>query len=406
MKLELNMQDKKRKGLLVAAIAILLAALALLAKKADTADATSAAGNSSAKGQIARPALTVTVSAAQTTAWGSSLSANGSVAAWQESIIGTELNGVRLVKLQVQVGDKVRRGQLLAQFSEDVLKTEMAQQSATLAEAEATLADAQSNARRAIALKESGAISVQQINQYATARNTASARVSAARAGQQAASLRLQQARVLAPDDGVISSRSATVGAVAQSGQELFRLIRQGKLEWRADLSAEESSRISAGQAVSVIAVDGSSVQGKVRMVAPTVDPQTRKSLVYVDLSDGAASMKNLRPGMFAKGEFLLGESEALSVPASALVMRDGYANLFVVDSASKVRQLRVSVGRMQQGRAEILSGLARNARVVDSGAGFLTDGDTVRVVTASAAIPPATAPTSVAASAASASGK
>jgi HlyD family secretion protein len=380
MKLELS-QRNKRNGMLVGAIVILLATMFLFAKKADTADV-NASPNTNAKGVIAHPALTVTLSSAQTTAWDSTLNANGTIAAWQESIIGTELNGVRLVETLVQVGDKVKRGQLLARFSEGILATEMAQQNAALAEAEATLADAQSNARRAIQLKESGAISVQQINQYATARNTASARVTAARASLQASQLRLQQARIVAPDDGVISSRSATVGAVAQSGQELFKLIRQGRLEWRAEVTAEESSRISSGQVASVNTIDGSSIKGKVRMVAPTIDPQTRKALIYVDLGDNAANLKNVKPGMFAKGEFSLGESKALSLPASAIVMRDGYASVFVYDGASKVKQTRVVVGRMQQGRAEINSGLNANAKVVDTGAGFLNDGDTVRVVT------------------------
>lgn len=387
MKLELS-QKNKRNSMLVAAIVILLATMFLFAKKADTADANlnnsaNSNNNTNAKGVIAHPALTVTLSSAQTSAWDSMQSANGTIAAWQEAIIGTELNGVRLVEVLVQVGDKVKRGQLLAHFSEGILATEMAQQNAALAEAEATLADAQSNARRAIQLKESGAISVQQINQYATARNTASARVTAARASLQAAHLRLQQARIVAPDDGVISARSATVGAVAQSGQELFRLIRQGKLEWRAEVTAEESNRISSGLAANIIMADGSSIKGKVRMVAPTIDPQTRKALIYVDLGDSAS--KNLKPGMFAKGEFALGASQALSLPASAIVMRDGYASVFILDGTNKVKQVRVTIGKIQQGRAEIISGLNANAyanaKVVDSGAGFLTDGDTVRVV-------------------------
>ena len=385
MKLQLNKINNrnKRNSMLAGAIVILLAAMLLFAKKADTADgsASSNNNNANAKGVIAHPALTVTLSSPQTTAWDSRLSANGTIAAWQESIIGTELNGVRLLELLVQVGDKVKRGQLLARFSEGLLATELAQQNAVLAEAEATLADAQSNARRAIQLKESGAISVQQINQYATARNTASARVTAARAGLQAAHLRLQQARIVAPDDGVISSRSATVGAVAQSGQELFRLIRQGKLEWRAEVTAEESGRINSGQAANIITIDGSSIKGKVRIVAPTIDPQTRKALIYVDLGANASDLKNVKPGMFAKGEFSLGESKALSLPASAIVMRDGYASVFVLEGASKVKQVRVVVGRMQQNRAEIISGLNENAKVVDTGAGFLNDGDTVRVV-------------------------
>lgn len=392
MKLKLPKLNK-RNSLLAGSIVILLAAMFLFAKKANTADGSASnQNNTNAKGVIAHPALTVTLASPQTTSWDSRLSANGTIAAWQESIIGTELNGVRLLELLVQVGDKVKRGQLLARFSEGLLATEMAQQNAVLAEAEAILADAQSNARRAIQLKESGAISVQQINQYATARNTASARVTAARASVQASHLRLQQARIVAPDDGVISSRSATVGAVAQSGQELFKLIRQGKLEWRAEVSAEESGRISKGQAANIVTIDGSSIKGKVRMVAPTIDPQTRKALIYVDLGDNASNLNNVKPGMFAKGEFSLGESKALSLPASAIVMRDGYASVFVLDGTSKVKQVRVVVGRMHQGRAEINSGLNATDKVVDTGAGFLTDGDTVRVVSTALSNPVSTA--------------
>lgn len=350
-------------------------------------------------GAAVRPALSVSVSSIQSEIWPSKLSANGSVAAWQEAIIGTELNGVRLLELLAQVGDTVKRGQVLAKFSSDLLSTELAQQNATLAEAEASFAEAQSNARRAMQLKESGAISIQQITQYATVRNTAVARVSAAKAGVQAAQLRLQQARVLAPDDGIISARSATVGMVGQSGQELFRLIRQGRLEWRAEVSADDSARISIAQATEVFAVDGAVYQGKVRMVAPTVDPQTRKSIIYVDLLPQEKNqpklpkeLKALRPGMFAKGEFLLGESTALSVPASALVMRDGYASIFVLSENNQVRQLRVTTGRSRQDRIEVIGApdLSGNLKVIDSGAAFLADGDLVRVVSAT---PPAAAP-------------
>lgn len=389
----MNSIFKPRNILMVAAL-VLLAGLGLfVSKAAKTTEAdraasasSSSSANSNAKGLIARPALTVSLSGVQSASWNSTLAANGSVAAWQEAIIGTELNGVRLVELFVQVGEQVRRGQLLARFSSDILATEVAQQRAALADAEASLAEAQSNARRALQLKESGAISAQQISQYATARNIAAAKVSAARAGLQAANIRLQQARVLAPDDGVISSRSATLGAVAQSGQELFRFIRQGKLEWRAELTAEDSSRISIGQGVTVFTAEDQAIPGKVRMLAPTVDPQTRKALVYVDLL--LAPKENLqiiKAGMFARGEFSLGETTALSVPASALVLRDGHASVFVVDSKNKVKQVRVNTGRTRQERVEILTGLANDARVVESGAGFLADGDTVRVATADA---------------------
>jgi len=351
----------------------LIGVLLFSSKKAETAD--------TAQAQTGNAALTVTVSAPLSSSWNTSLTASGGVAAWQEAIIGSELNGVRLQELLVQVGDQVKRGQLLATFSNEILSTEQAQQSAALAEAEAIFAEANSNARRAMQLKESGSLSDQQINQYATARNTAAARVSAAKASLQAATVRLQHARVLAPDDGIISARSATVGAVPQYGQELFRLIRQGKLEWRPELSADESMRLSAGLAVSVFNGDAEPIKGKLRILAPTRDPHTRKALAYVDLEPVANS--KLRPGMFVKGEFFMGESMALSVASSAVLMRDGYASVFVLENANKVKQVRVSTGRIQQGRIEITKGLSTSAKVVDSGAGFLGDGDTVKLVSA-----------------------
>lgn len=389
----MNSIVKQRNILMVGALgtlAALLAGLALFSGKAATTPqgASPIAGAANAQGLIARPALSVSLAKAQSDSWNSTLAANGNVAPWQEAIIGTELNGVRLVELFVQVGEPVRRGQLLARFSSEILATEVAQQRAALADAEATLADAQSNARRALQLKESGAISAQQISQYATARNTASAKVSAARAGLQAAGIRLQQARVLAPDDGVISSRSATLGAVAQSGQELFRFIRQGRLEWRAELTPEESSHIRPGQEVTLYSAANQPTRGKVRMLAPTVDPQTRKALVYVDLIPDNKESGELRAGMFARGEFALGESMALSVPASALVLRDGHASVFVVDSKNIAKQVRVTTGRRRQERVEILTGLTKDASVVDRGAGFLADGDMVKVVTAEAGAP------------------
>lgn len=351
----------------------LLGILLFASKKAETAD--------SGKAQSNTAALTVTASVPIASAWTTSLSASGSVTAWQEAIIGSELSGVRLLELMAQVGDTVKRGQLLATFSSDLLNTEQAQQSAALAEAEAIFAEANSNARRAMQLKESGSISDQQINQYATARNTAAARVSAARASLQAATLRLQHARVLAPDDGIIAARSATVGAVPQNGQELFRLIRQGKLEWRPELSADESRQLSAGMSVNIDAGEGERIPGKLRMLAPTLDPHTRKALAYVDLT--LAANNKLRPGMFVKGEFIVGESLALSVPGSAVLMRDGYSSVFVLETGNKVKQVRVSTGRIQQGRIEIIKGISSTARVIDSGAGFLADGDTVKLVLA-----------------------
>ena len=323
-----------------------------------------------------RPALTVQTAPPQRTAMAQRLSANGNVAAWQEASIGAESNGLRLTEVRVNVGDSVKAGQVLATFAAEMVQADVAQARASLLEAKAHAAEAASNAERARTLQASGALSAQQIEQYTTAAQAAQARVEAAQALLQAQQLRLQHTQVRAPDHGVISARSATVGAVVGAGTELFRMVRKGRLEWRAEVTATELGRLRPGTAAQVTAASGASVQGQLRMVAPTVDPQTRNALVYVDLP----AHPDLRAGMFARGEFLLGQSDALTVPQEALVVREGFTYLFVLGADQRVQRLKVQPGRRAGERVEILSGLDAGAPVVVRGAGFLNDGDLVRV--------------------------
>ncbi len=338
-----------------------------------------------------RPALTVNLTRPQRTDVPLTVHANGSIAAWQEASIGTEANGLRLATVQVNVGDVVQRGQLLATFAADTVQADAAQIRAAVAEADANAAEASANAERARSLQATGALSTQQINQYLTAERTALARLDAQRAAARTQQLRLQQTRVLAPDFGVISARSATVGAVLPAGQELFRMIRQGRLEWRADVPSVDLARLKPGMAVRItLAGDGATattVAGTLRIVAPTVDAQTRNGVAYVDLGAGSAA----RAGMFARGEFQLGSSVALTLPQSAVVLRDGFSYAQRVGSDSTVREVKVGVGRRVGERIEITSGLDASAQVVLSGGGFLTDGDTVRVVGAALSTPLAT---------------
>ena len=362
----------------------MVAALALLAAAGVAAivldvRADDAARNAAAP-VAARPALTVAVTQPRQVDLPLSIVANGSIAAWQEASIGTEAHGLRLAEVLVNVGDVVRRGQVLATFAADTVRADAAQIRAAVAEAEATLAEAAANAQRARELQPSGALSAQQINQFLTAEQTAKARLEAQRAAAQAQELRLAQTKVLAPDDGVISARSATVGAVLPAGTELFRMIRKGRLEWRAEVPAASLAAIRPGMKAVVTPAGGTPVTGTVRMVAPTVDPATRNGLVYVDLPAGGAA----RAGMFASGEFELGRRSALTLPQSAVLLREGFHYVFVVEG-ERVRQVKVAVGRRSVDRVEITDGLAGDARVVASGGSFLGDGDTVRVVAAPA---------------------
>lgn len=332
-----------------------------------------------AKPDTAKPALTVNIVKPITSMIAASFGASGNIAAWQDAIIGAESNGLRLTDVRVNVGDAVRKGQVLATFAAETVDAELAQTRASVAEAEAALAEAQANADRAKTLESSGALSVQQINQYATAAKTAEARLAAARANARVSAIRVSHTRVLAPDDGTISARMATVGAVVQGGQELFRMVRKNRLEWRAEVTAAELANVTIGQKVRVITPAGEAVAGTVRMIAPTVDPQTRNVQVFVDLLPSKAA----KAGMFARGEFQLAETSGVTVPQQAVVVRDGFSYVFVVGPDNRVKQVKVETGRRVSDRIEIRNGLAADTAVVAGGAGFLKDGDLARVVSA-----------------------
>ncbi|MBK1715058.1 efflux transporter periplasmic adaptor subunit [Rubrivivax gelatinosus] len=362
------------KLLVLSCLAAALAGAAFLAFGARAADDQKAA-------PAPKAALTVTLTQAQTVRLPIRISANGNVAAWQEASVGTEANGLRLAEVRANVGDVVKRGQVLAVFAPDTVQADLAQIDAGVAEAEATLAEAAANAQRARELQPSGALSAQQVTQYLTAERTAEARLQAQRAAARVQRLRLAQTQVLAPDAGVISARQATVGAVLPAGQELFRLIRQGRLEWRAELPSSDLARVKPGMRATVAPVSGgAAVAGTVRVVAPTVDAQTRNGIVYVDL--GASP--DTKAGMFARGEFDIGASQALTLPQSAVVLRDGFHYVLKLGPGSRVALTKVGVGRRAGDRIEITSGLDAAAKVVAAGAGFLGDGDTVKVVDAS----------------------
>ena len=322
-----------------------------------------------------KPALTVTTTRPRAADLPITLSANGNIVAWQEASVGAEANGLCLTEVRVNVGDEVKQGQVLAKFAAETIQADVAQARASLAEAEANAQESAANGDRARRLKPTGAISAQQINQYLTAEQAGKARVQAARATLHAQQLRMQHTQVIAPDSGVISVRMATVGAVVGTGTELFRMIRQGRLEWRAEVMSEELGRMAPGAMATLTAANGRKIQGKVRMVAPTVDPQTRAALVYVDLPKDSGA----KAGMFATGQFELGSSDALTVPQQAVVMRDGFTFVFGMNADRRVAQIKVATGRRLGDRVEITSGVTPDTVIVASGAGFLNDGDLVK---------------------------
>jgi RND family efflux transporter MFP subunit len=321
--------------------------------------------------------LSVTLTTPQHVNWPLALPAQGAVAAWQESIVSTEIGGLRIAQVSADVGSAVKRGQELATLSQDSVTAALHQQEASVAQTRAILSQAKADADRARSVASSGALSEQKVQEYLIAEETAQANLAAAQAALESARINLARTHILAPDDGIISSRTAAVGTVVAAGTEMFRLVRQGRIEWRAEVAAPQLGGVRAGQKAILDLPQGGMVEGRVRMVAPTLSSDTRTALVYVDLPHGSAA----KPGMYAQGRIELGMQAALTVPQSSVVLRDGLSYVFEVGPEHHALQRQVKTGRMRDEGIEILSGLAPDAKIVLTGGAFLNHGDPVSVV-------------------------
>jgi RND family efflux transporter MFP subunit len=350
---------------------ILVAAFALAAcdRGADGAAAAPAAG--------ARDAvMTVTATPLERVELTRTISMNGSVQAWQDVIISPEVGGYRVADVLVDVGDRVRKGQLLVSLSTALLEAEVATKQATLKQREAELENAESALARGRSLSSSNLLSQADLDRLTSEQLASQARLESARADLETSELRLQFTKVVAPDDGVITSRTVTVGQIAQAGNEMLRLLRNGRIEWRGEAPETRLSDLAPGQGVSVMTADGTPFHGTIRVISPTISENDRTAIVYVDLPPD----ERLRPGMFARGEIAVGTGPAYMVPLESVVSSDGYSYVFVLGEGNVVGRRRVETGAVHDGAIEVVSGLEAGERIVNKGAGFLKDGDRVSV--------------------------
>ena len=375
---------KKSHFILITLVVAALAFLAFKLNQTTSANELAVTDNSAP----AKTALTVDLVKPSRSIIKQTISANGSISPWQEAVIGSESSGLMLTQVLVNVGDNVKRGQLLAQFSAATITADIAQAQANLAEAKANALEAAGNASRARSIQDTGALSTQQIEQLISLEATSKARVAAAEATLQSQQIKLKQTKVIAPDDGIISARLATVGAVVSPGQELFKLIRQGRLEWRAELTSSDIGKIKISMLANLTLPDGSAITGKVRTTSPMIDTQTRNATVFVDIASGQA-----KAGMFARGTFDIGTKAVLTLPASAIVMKDGFAYVMQVGDdgqlktenqvkiENRVKQIKIQTGSREDANIEVIGlDAAENNHFVASGGAFLADGDLVAV--------------------------
>jgi len=333
------------------------------------------------------PVLAVEAVQAQARDWPVNLSASGGIFAWQSASVASEVSGPRIEALLVDVGNVVRKGQLLAQLASDSLGAQLRAQQASVAEARAKLAQAEAEAQRARVLQDNGTLSEQKVLDYQVSAQTAKAALDSALATLDSQRIQFAHTRIVAPDDGVITARSASLGQVVSTGTELFQLVRQQRLEWRAELSGRQLAPLRVGQRAVLHLPGGQPIEARLRLVAPTLDASSRIGLAYFDLP--ADAMKNgAAPGLYVPGEIHTGAAKANVLPSSAITLRDGNSYLFEIGADARVQQRQVRTGLRVGDMVQVLDALPAGARFVNGGGSFLKDGDVVEVHLASAARP------------------
>lgn len=314
---------------------------------------------------------------------GNMLTADGTISAKDTANVSAKVNGVAIERILVEEGDRVKAGQVLAVFDTDAMEQQVVQAQADVAEAEATLANASADAARVLPLLDIDAISKQEADRYRTSELRARASLQASKARLSNQQLNLENAKVVAPVNGIISDKMVEVGMVA-GGEPLFTIIKNGVLEWRADIDPKLIGDVTIGTPVQVSLPRDQSVMGQVSRIAPTAD-NNRQITIYVSLAANPA----VRAGMYQTGEFMLGSASMQTVPNSAILSNDGYDYVMLVTDVKtqndktlgRIQQQRVTLGERIGDSVALTEPLPADSRLVKQGGSFLNDGDLVRIV-------------------------
>lgn len=351
------------------------------------------------------PAIAVTVAKATTAELVETVLVTGSLVAREEILVGPEVEGLRIIEVLADEGDRVKKGQPLARLVSDTIETQLAQNDAAQARARASIAQAKSNIaaaearlvearnayNRAKPLSQSGVISESGMDQRTSAAKTAEANLAAAKDGLALAEAELAQAEaqrkdlmwrrgrteVTAPADGIISRRVARVGGFAAGAAEpMFRIVAKGEVELDAEVIETRMAALRVGQPVEVDAAGAGLVRGTIRIVSPEIDKATRLGRVRVFLGDNP----QLRVGAFATGIIETARSRGLAIPASAVLYAGDTATVQIVVN-DKIVTRPVKLGLSQGKLVEVRDGLSEGDAVVKKAGTFLRDGDSVRPI-------------------------
>lgn len=331
---------------------------------------------------------------------------SGTIQPVEEVYVQPLVEGLSIKALNVDVGARVKAGQVLATLMDDTLilqksqlEANKAKVAAARAQAEAALLQAKTNADearrqrdRAVALSKSGTVSTAQVDQLTAQATSAAAAQNSAEQALKAndadmkvidsqidnINLQLSRTEVKAPVAGVISARNAKIGAIASgAGQPLFTIIRDDALELKADLAEEDVLKVAKGQKVAVtLAGTPSKISGTVLRVDPTVSPTTRLGSVEIAIDDP----NQVRSGMYAQADITVKERTSASLPVTAVTTNDNVASARLVKDDT-VHIVTVQTGIQDGQYIEITKGLQVGDKVVVKAGAYVRDGDHVKPV-------------------------
>ncbi len=302
----------------------------------------------------------------------------GAISARDEMPITVVGEGGRVAAILVEVGDAVRRGQVLARLDTAVAAPQVGSLLAALEEARANAELAEGDFSRAQAVASSGALAAQEIQRRRSQAVSARARVRVAEAQLAESRARLRRTDITAPQDGLVLTRSVEVGqTVSGGGEPMFRLGRGGAVEMRGRVSEQDLPKLAVGQGARVVVTGvAQPFNGTVRLLGAVIDPQTRLGSVRIELP----SDRNLRPGAFARAEIEVSRAQRVVVPQTAVLADKGGSHVLVIAPDDTVKRLDVVLGGTRAGGLVVESGLQGSERVVTAAAAYLRVGEKVRL--------------------------
>jgi HlyD family secretion protein len=384
-------QTRRRRQWVLMGVGVVLAivAIAWAATSFKETPAPVAAGTAPANDSL--PLVSVlTPTAASVT---STVNFTGAIHARHDMPISVEGEGGRITALFVEAGDSVRRGQLMARIDQSVTLPQVNRLAASLEEARAQAALSLAEYGRAQGVEAAGALSKEEIERRRAASVTDEARVKVAAAQLAEAQARLERTEIRAPSDGIVLTRTAEVGQTASPASEpLFRLARQGEVEMRGQVSEQDMPKLRVGQAATAwLTGVADAFQGEVRLLGAVIDPETRLGEIRISLP----SDPRLRPGAFARGRVVIGETHSPVLPQTAVMSDARSTYVYIVNAEGRVERRNVVVGDTSLRGIVVTSGLTGKERVVSTAGGFLREGEQVNVAGAKTDVETATAPKS-----------